>query len=69
MLQKGTDADVITDFVQKQDVMVLSGGLTFAQLSIIAGNNAALIRSGDKLLASLNGIDFSLITESDFTLI
>jgi Ca2+-binding RTX toxin-like protein len=69
MLQKGTGADVIADFVRGQDMMVLAGGLSFQQLSFSGGAGVTLIRTGDELIATLNGVDSSLITASDFTLV
>src|SRR4028119_1326835 len=34
VLTAGEDADLITDFTKGEDLLVLAGGLTFAQLSI-----------------------------------
>jgi serralysin len=62
-------ADVVLDFQDGQDLLGLAGGLTFAQLSIAAGNNGTQIRvaSTNELLASLTGVQVSAIAASDFT--
>ena len=68
MVGKGTD--VITDFQDGTDLIGLSGGLTFANLTIAQGTgiNAgnALISSNGELLAVLTGIGANTITSGDF---
>ncbi|MBD2180129.1 GDSL-type esterase/lipase family protein [Aerosakkonema funiforme] len=71
--EQGTDT--ISDFTDSQDVLGLSGGLTFQQLSIIQGtdvnwnNTLVKITSTDELLATLNGIQATSITVNDFTVV
>ena len=57
VLTAGEDADLITDFTKGEDLLVLPGGLTFAQLSITQNANSAFIRIGqnNQLLAALKG--------------
>lgn len=69
--QQGTDT--ITDFVDGQDRLGLSGGLRFDQLTITQGTNAnvndtliGLTNTGE-LLAKLSGVQASTITSADFT--
>ncbi|MCT7951966.1 hypothetical protein NG798_19390 [Ancylothrix sp. C2] len=69
VLELGAGADIITDFKIGEDSLVLTGGLSFQQLTITAGNNASLIRVGDELLATLNAVDSSLLNQQSFTLI
>ena len=60
--------DIISDFVKGQDIIGLSGGLTFNQLEISQNNNNALIKvkgNGD-VIASLTGVNASLIGVNDF---
>ena len=69
VLESLTGSDIITDFTKGEDLLVLGGGLTFTQLTFKTGNNATLISAGDQLLATLNGIDSSLLTQQDFSFI
>ncbi|MBD2040332.1 calcium-binding protein, partial [Microcoleus sp. FACHB-672] len=66
VLKVGAGSDTITDFTDGEDLLGLSAGLTFENLTITAGNNATLILAGDELLASLNGAVAGLITVNDF---
>jgi Ca2+-binding RTX toxin-like protein len=70
VLTAGEDADLITDFTKGEDLLVLPGGLTFAQLSITQNANAAFIRIGQngQLLAAVNGVLASSIGLNDFTI-
>ncbi|MDF0553527.1 DUF4347 domain-containing protein [Kamptonema sp. UHCC 0994] len=67
----GEGSDIILDFQTGQDLMGLSNGLSFFDLSITQGNNAALIRlaSTNELLASVNGISANLINATNFAMI
>jgi len=62
VLSSEAGTDVITDFGTGNDVIGLSGGLTFADLSF-TGND---IIFGDETLATLNGFDTTSLTEGDF---
>ena len=71
VLTAGEDADQITDFTKGEDLLVLPGGLTFAQLSITENANTAFIRiaQNGQLLAALNGVPASAIDDlNDFTI-
>ncbi|MBD2040245.1 hypothetical protein [Microcoleus sp. FACHB-672] len=59
-------SDTIADFTDGEDLLGLSAGLTFENLTITAGNNATLILAGDELLVTLIGVQPSLITVNDF---
>ncbi len=71
VLTAGEGSDIITNFTEGEDLLVLAGGLTFAQLSITQNPNAAFIRIGQngQLLAALNGVQASAIGIQDFTVI
>ena len=62
--------DLITDLTKGEDLLVLGGGLTFAQLSITQNANGAFIRIGqnNQLLAALNGVPASAIALNNFTI-
>ncbi|MBH8555370.1 FG-GAP repeat protein, partial [Nostocaceae cyanobacterium CENA357] len=60
--KEGTDT--ITDFRKGTDLIGLSGGLTFGQLSF-CGNNI-LVTSTSEILAKLTGINTTNLTASDF---
>ncbi|MEG4634859.1 calcium-binding protein, partial [Microcoleus sp. AR_TQ3_B6] len=70
-LTAGEGSDLITDFTKGEDLLVLGGGLTFAQLSITQNADSAFIRIGQngQLLAALNGVPASAIDLNDFTLL
>lgn len=71
VLAVGKGSDVITDFQDGIDFLLLSDDLTFQQLSIVQSGNNTLISlaSNNELLATLNGISASLITQQDFVLL
>ena len=63
--------DTIVDFKDSEDIIVLSGGLTFSQLKIIPGNNGPLItvaKTGE-VLAVVEGIATSTLSTRDFIII
>ncbi|EAW33587.1 Ig-like domain-containing protein [Lyngbya sp. PCC 8106] len=62
-------SDVIVDFTDSQDLLGLSIGLSFDELTIEQGETATLIRFEGQLLVTLNRINSTLITEDDFTTI
>jgi len=67
VLSSVTGKDTIYDFEDGVDSLGLSDGLTFSDLNIKAiGNNTNIIQ-GNQTLATLIGIDSSLIDQSDFT--
>ena len=66
VLRPGDGSDVILDFTDGSDFIGLSLGLTFAQLSLANGSNGATISLGSEVLATLSGVDVSVLTEADF---
>jgi len=68
VLQSGFGSDTILDFTNGIDLLGLAVGLTFDQLSITGSNGNTLIARGNELLATLTGVDVSLIDSADFTL-
>ncbi|UKP00637.1 beta strand repeat-containing protein [Nostoc sp. UHCC 0870] len=61
--KEGTD--IITDFRKATDLIGLSGGLTFGELSFSGSN--ILVSSTNEILATLKGINTTTLTASDFT--
>ncbi len=67
ILSSGYGDDMITDFQDGQDRLQLVEGLTFESLTIEAmGFNYTAIRLDYEILATLEGVDASLITSEDF---
>jgi hypothetical protein len=62
-------SEIITDFRQGEDLIGLTSGLSFDQLSISGSNNETLITVTDsnQLLAKLKGVTPGILTASDFT--
>lgn len=65
VLAAGAGTDTFTDFKIGTDVIGLSGGLNFAQLSL-SGNT---ISANGEVLASLTGINTATLTQSNFVAI
>lgn len=60
--------DIITDFQDGIDLMGLSNGLSFGQLTLSTGKERSLIIKNDQdVLVVLEGVYFSAITANDFT--
>ncbi|MEH2071804.1 MAG: Ig-like domain-containing protein [Nostoc sp.] len=59
--------DTITDFCQGTDLIGLSGGLTFTQLSF-SGHNI-IVTASDEILATLTRINTTTLTAANFTII
>ncbi|MEG4636641.1 Ig-like domain-containing protein [Microcoleus sp. Aus8_D4] len=73
-LTAGDGGDVIADFKQGEDLLVLTGGLAglkVDRLSIVQEGGATLIKiaNTDQILATLNGVPANLITQQDFRVI
>jgi Ca2+-binding RTX toxin-like protein len=64
----GSGEDMIIDFTDVKDTLLLAGGLTFAQLSISQQENTTAIEIADtgKSLASSIAVDANTIAGSDF---
>ncbi|MEH2167033.1 MAG: Ig-like domain-containing protein [Nostoc sp.] len=60
-------SDTITDFCKGADLIGLSGGLTFNQLSF-AGNKI-IVTATDEILATLTGINTTTLTVANFTIV
>ncbi len=64
-------ADVITDFADGTDLLLLSGDLNYSQLNITAGTgthaNNTIIKYGDQFLVELIGINSAQLSPLDFT--
>ncbi|MCT7949470.1 putative Ig domain-containing protein [Ancylothrix sp. C2] len=69
ILEKAAEMDIITDLKKGEDLIILSAGLTFQELIITADINSNIISTGSELLATLNGVQPSLIDVSDFQII
>nr|WP_242054844.1 Ig-like domain-containing protein [Nostoc flagelliforme] len=63
----GEGIDIITDFCKGNDLIGLSGGLTFNQLSF-TGNNI-IVAATDEILATLTSISTTTLTAANFTII
>jgi len=68
VLAAGEGSDTIQDFKDRSDLIALSGGLTFGQLTIQGNGKNTLIRitETNELVATLNGVLANTITTSDF---
>jgi Ca2+-binding RTX toxin-like protein len=62
---QGTDQ--ITDFSKGTDLIGLSGGLSFGQLSF--SGHKIIVTATDEILATLNGINTTTLTASNFTIV
>ncbi|MCC3635911.1 MAG: tandem-95 repeat protein, partial [Microcoleus sp. PH2017_37_MFU_D_B] len=71
LLTAGESGDVIADFRQGEDLLVLTGGLNVDRLSIVQDGGATLIKiaNTDQILATLNGVQANFITQQDFRVI
>ncbi len=60
--------NIITNFEDGQDFLILTNGITFEQLAIAQSNSDTLItlKSTTEVLATLTGVPANLITPSDF---
>ncbi len=67
VLRRGEGADTIYDFQDGLDRLVLSGGLSFGQISVIATTTTVCrIQVGTETLATLSNVRASLISAADF---
>ena len=64
VLAAGEGADTIVDFADGDDLIGLSGGLTFADLSF--AYNSILVNETKEILATVTGVDTATLTPSDF---
>lgn len=74
VIAAGTGTDTIADFTSTQDLIELSGGLGFSDLTIASGtdihaNDTLLsLTSSNELLAILTGVEASTISSADFSI-
>jgi Ca2+-binding RTX toxin-like protein len=63
--------DVVSDFVKGQDLIGLSGGLSFELLEITQNNSNALIKvkGSGEVFASLSGVSATSIGVNDFRVV
>jgi hypothetical protein len=69
VLAQGEGTDTILDFSIGEDFIGLTGGLTFAQLSITQAEDNTAINFGDQTLAILTEVNASTLSETAFMLI
>lgn len=62
--------DVMTDFIPGEDLIILTGGLTFEQLTFSQDNTNTLIKlaSTQQILAQLLGVNSTQINANNFLL-
>ncbi|WP_017719656.1 calcium-binding protein, partial [Kamptonema formosum] len=69
---KGSETDVISDFSTGQDLIELTGSLTFDSINIVAGtgtnagNTILQNKTTNQIIAVLQGVDSSTISRSNF---
>jgi parallel beta-helix repeat protein len=71
LLSANSGIDIIADFEDGKDLLMLANGLTFEQLTITENSGATLIQFGQtgEIIAALNGVSASIISASDFSFI
>lgn len=65
-IRPGQGRDIVTDFEDGFDRIVLGGGIRFEQLSIRQSNNDVLISWGTQRLLVLQGLNVEQMTAADF---
>ncbi|MCT7955508.1 SBBP repeat-containing protein [Laspinema palackyanum] len=66
VLQSNSGSDIILDFIDGEDVLELPANLSFMDLQIASNNGSTLIQVGDDTLATLSGVEPTVISEEDF---
>jgi Ca2+-binding RTX toxin-like protein len=66
VLEFRLDLDVIADFRNGQDRLMLSGTLEYRDLTIVQRDNNTLISVNQTVLAQLNGVTAAQVTTADF---
>jgi uncharacterized repeat protein (TIGR01451 family) len=64
-----TGFDTIADFKVGVDTIALSGGMTFAQLTLTQAGDGAIVALGGALLAQVSGVQVSQLTASQFSIV
>ena len=66
VLQSDQGSDTILDFEVGVDLFGLAAGLSFEQLTITLDGNSSAIALGDRLLATVTGVDLTGLGEDAF---
>ena len=70
VLETGMGTDTVLDFADGIDLLGLSEGLTFGELTVTTNVNQTTIADGNGVLAILEGITTSgVITNTDFVVV
>ncbi|MBC6474742.1 MAG: hypothetical protein GDA48_19660 [Hormoscilla sp. GM102CHS1] len=69
VLEQGHGQDTIINFEDGTDSIGLRGGLSFDDLQIVSQGGNTLINIEKETLATLQGIDSTLINVDDFTVV
>ncbi|MEM6502909.1 MAG: hypothetical protein AAF685_13845 [Cyanobacteria bacterium P01_C01_bin.89] len=67
VLAEGFGSDVILDFEDGSDRLLLAAPLTFESLTLQSQGNSTQILAGGEILATVIGVDNSLLTSADFS--
>ncbi|WP_199247354.1 hypothetical protein [[Phormidium] sp. ETS-05] len=62
-----TGTDIVMDYTDGEDKIALTGGLTFAQLSLTQGTDGTQIRVGEQLLVTLMNVQVTALGADDFS--
>lgn len=66
VLQSNSGSDIILDFIDGEDVLELPANLSFTDLAIASNNGSTIIQLGDDTLATLSGVEPTVISQEDF---
>ncbi|MFM6189628.1 hypothetical protein, partial [Planktothrix sp.] len=71
VLTENQGSDTINDFTQGEDLIGLTGQLTFAQLTLVSDSNNTLIRmtNTNEILATLINVSAKTLTQNDFEIL
>jgi|GEM_PF-5360790 len=67
VLTPGSGSNLITDFTDGEDIIVIEDDLTFEQLTIETSQNATIVKFNEEILTTLNGVESTLITADEKT--
>jgi Ca2+-binding RTX toxin-like protein len=68
VLRVGAGTDLVSDYQDKQDKFILSGGLQFSELSLVQnGSNTQIqLTATDEVLATVNSVTTNVLNSEDF---
>ncbi|MCT7967673.1 DUF4347 domain-containing protein [Laspinema sp. D1] len=69
VIRPNAGVDLIVDFTDGEDLIGLTEGLTFNNLTLAPEQNSTWIYAGNELLAILNGVDISDMNQQDFFMV